>query len=151
MPFIDELIKSIDGRIQALSSEIVSLEHARTALVTNGSESARAQRTSQRRTRRTSRRKSTKKTTRPNSSSVLLADQAERLLASTDGLTTAALAKEAGANRDQVLALLRDLEKAQRVRRSGQRRATRWHAITDEDRIQERAAELEARSRRRQS
>lgn len=79
----------------------------------------------------------------------LPAETAERILAQSDGLTTGALAERAGADRDQVLALLRDLEAARRVRRTGQRRATRWHAITDEDRISERAAELAARSRRR--
>jgi hypothetical protein len=82
----------------------------------------------------------------------------EQLLQSIDGrirelngelLTTAALAERAGANRDQVLTLLRDLETARRVRRTGQRRATRWQAITDEDRIRERAAELAGRGRRR--
>jgi hypothetical protein len=57
--------------------------------------------------------------------------------------------QQAGADRDQVLALLRDLEKRDRVRRTGQRRATRWHAITDEDRIRGRAAELARRSKRR--
>jgi hypothetical protein len=31
--------------------------------------------------------------------------------------------------------------------RSGQRRSTRWHAITDEEGIQKRAAELAARSK----
>jgi len=79
----------------------------------------------------------------------LLAETAERMLAEGDGLTTTALAKQAGTDRDQVLVLLRDLETARRVRRTGERRATRWYAITDEDRIRERAAELESRSRRR--
>jgi hypothetical protein len=46
-----------------------------------------------------------------------------------------------------VLVLLRELEAAGRVRRSGQRRGTRWHAITDEERIAERAAELAALSK----
>ena len=72
----------------------------------------------------------------------LTAETAEPLLANSDGMTTADLAKRAGAGRDQVLLLLRELEQARRVRRTGQRRATRWHAITDEDRIRERAAEL---------
>jgi hypothetical protein len=79
----------------------------------------------------------------------LSAETAEQLLANSDGLTTVALAERAGADRDQVLALLRELEQAQRIRRTGQRRATRWHAITDEDRIRERAAELATRSPRR--
>jgi hypothetical protein len=80
---------------------------------------------------------------------VLSAETAERMLVKGDGLTTAALAEQAGADRDQVLNLLRDLETARRVRRTGQRRGTRWHAITDEERVQQRAAELESRTRRR--
>jgi len=71
------------------------------------------------------------------------------MLAESDGLTTTEIARETDAERDQVLALLRDLEAARRVRRTGQRRGTRWHAITDDDRIKERAADLAARSRRR--
>lgn len=63
-------------------------------------------------------------------------------MANSDGMTTADLARRAGAGPDQVLLLLRELEQARRVRRTGQRRATRWHAITDEDRIRERAAEV---------
>jgi hypothetical protein len=76
-------------------------------------------------------------------------EAAESILAESDGLTTTAIAEQASAPRDQVLALMRQLEAADRVRRTGQRRATRWHAVTDEDRIRERAAELASRSRRR--
>ena len=76
------------------------------------------------------------------------ADRLESLLSESGGLTTAALADRANANRDQVLRLLRELETAGRIRRTGQRRATRWHAITDEERIRERAAELEATRKR---
>jgi hypothetical protein len=63
-------------------------------------------------------------------------------------MTTSALAEQTGGNRDQILTLLRELEAAGRIRRTGQRRGTRWHAITDEDRIQARAAELAARRKR---
>jgi hypothetical protein len=77
---------------------------------------------------------------------VVPAGKLELLLSDTGGLATSALAVRANADRDQVLTLLRELESAGRVRRTGQRRATRWHAITDEDRIQERAGELAARS-----
>lgn len=78
------------------------------------------------------------------------ADRLESLLSGNGngGLTTSELAAKANADRDRVLGMLRELETAGRVRRSGQRRATRWHAITDEDRIRERAAELEATRRR---
>jgi hypothetical protein len=81
------------------------------------------------------------------SAAVVPSTKLEQLLADTDGLATSALAERANADRDQVLALLRQLETAGRVRRTGQRRATRWHTITDEDRIQERAAQLAAQSR----
>jgi hypothetical protein len=76
------------------------------------------------------------------------AERLELLLSENGGLTTSALAEQANANRDQVLTLLRKLEQAGRIRRTGQRRGTRWHAITDEDRIRERAAELAARRKR---
>lgn len=73
------------------------------------------------------------------------------LLSENGGLTTSVLAERTNGDRDQVLTLLRELEAAGRIRRSGQRRSTRWHAITDDDRIRERAAELAARSRRKKS
>lgn len=145
MPYIEQLVKSIDGRLGDLSGEIASLEKARSALIANGSalsESPKPRRRPSRRkvTGREARRKRTSK-------QPLLPETAESLLAGGDGLSTAALAEQTGASHDQVLTLLRDLEAARRVRRTGQRRGTRWHAITDEDRIQERAAELATRSR----
>ena len=140
MPSIEQLIQSIDERIRDLKGEIASLEDARSALAANGSPPAARRKP---KANQVARRKRAKR------SEVLLAGNAERMLAESDGLTTAALAEQAGADRDQVLTLLRDLEQARRVRRTGERRSTRWHAITDEDRIRERAAELESRSRRR--
>jgi hypothetical protein len=79
---------------------------------------------------------------------VVPSSKLETLLAATDGLSTAALADRAGGDSAQVLPLLRDLERVGKIRRSGQRRGTRWHLITEDDRIRERAAELEALVRR---
>lgn len=76
---------------------------------------------------------------------VVPADRMVSLLSDNGGLTTSALAEKTGVNRDHVLRLLRDLETAGRIRRTGQRRATDWHAISDEDRIRQRAAELAGR------
>ncbi len=140
MPSIEQLIQSIDGRIRELNGEIASLQDARLALISNGSAPVHSGKP---RSKPATRRKPRRAT------EVLLADTAERMLAESDGLTTAALANRAGADRGQVLTLLRELEAARRVRRTGERRATRWYAITDEDRIRERAAELMSRSRRR--
>ncbi len=142
MPTIEQLVQSIDGRVHELSREIASLEAARLALIANGSAPTPSRKP---RAKPAARRKPGRAT------KVVLAETAERMLAESDGLTTAVLATKAGAGRDQVLALLRDLEKANRVRRTGQRRSTRWHAITDEDRIRGRAAELASRSRRRRT
>jgi len=63
-------------------------------------------------------------------------------------MTTSALAERAGVSRGQILSLLRELEATGRIRRTGQRRSTRWHAITDEERIQKRTAELSALSKK---
>jgi hypothetical protein len=76
------------------------------------------------------------------------ADRLESLLSNNGGLTTAALSEHASGNRDQVLKLLREMVAAGRIRRTGQRRSTRWHAVTDKDRTRERAAELETRRKR---
>ncbi|MGZ4331034.1 MAG: FaeA/PapI family transcriptional regulator [Solirubrobacteraceae bacterium] len=77
-----------------------------------------------------------------------MAGKLEQMLAVADGLTTSAISEETNANPNQVRTLLRELETSGRVRRSGQRRGTRWHLITDEDRIATRAAELEELSKR---
>jgi DNA-binding MarR family transcriptional regulator len=92
-------------------------------------------------------RKDLRKTRRASTRRALKAvtpDQIESLLSGNGGLTTTALAEQTNTDREQILVLLRELEAAGRIRRTGQRRSTRWHAITDEDRIRERAAELEA-------
>lgn len=72
----------------------------------------------------------------------------EQLLSGLGGASAAELADQLNADRGQVLARLKELEAQGGVRRTGNRRTTRWHAITDEDRIRERAAELERRSRK---
>jgi FaeA-like protein len=93
----------------------------------------------------------TQRTSRPRPSRALKpipAERLESLLSEYGGLTTSALAEQTSVSRGQVLSLLRKLEAAGRIRRTGQRRGTRWHAFSDEDRIRERAAELESRRRR---
>ena len=78
---------------------------------------------------------------------VVAVGRIESLLTEHGAMTTSALAERANGNRVQILAVLRELEAAGRIRRTGQRRSTRWRAITDEERIQKRAAELAARSK----
>jgi hypothetical protein len=62
-----------------------------------------------------------------------------------DGLSAVAIATAASAGYNQVLELLRELERAGTVKRTGTRRTSLWRLITDEERIAARAAELAAR------
>lgn len=81
---------------------------------------------------------------------VLSADQVAGMLAeSGDGLSAIAIAKQAAAPYNRVADALRELQAAGRVRQQGTRRTSRWVAITDEERIQARAAELASRSTQR--
>lgn len=148
----EEIVQHIDDRLEAARAEVDSLTAARSALQTNGAAPERAQSAEPTRRsrsapspRKPSRRRRQSKSKR--SADVVPAGKLEQLLGGSDGLTTAALAKEANADPGQMLPLLRDLEAAGKVRRSGQRRGLRWHAVTDEDRIAARAAELASRSR----
>jgi hypothetical protein len=140
-----ELAQTIQDRLDVLHREIALLEAARDQLQSNGSRSVQptvSRPPVVRRTRRVSRR---------GSGEVVSAVKLEALLAEHSGITSTALAELADGGREQVLGVLRELEAAGRARRTGQRRGTRWHAITDEDRIAARAAELERQSKRARS
>jgi DNA-binding CsgD family transcriptional regulator len=165
----EEVIKAIEGHLKQLADEITALQTARSALSAGTARPAPLRKPAARRRRArptqaapngdvpseapqaavptaaavaTPPRARRVRKPRPR----VAPDQFEQLLAGGDGLTTADVAQQAGASRDQVLTLLRDLEAAGRIRRTGQRRSTRWHLITDEDRIAQRAAELTAQS-----
>jgi hypothetical protein len=76
-------------------------------------------------------------------------DELESLLAGADGgLSASAIAEQTRTAYDPVLKMLRELEASGQVRRDGSRRSTLWRLITDDERIAERAAELERRSAR---
>jgi hypothetical protein len=93
--------------------------------------------------RSTRKRAATVTRSRPGDGAVW-AETLDRLLADTSaGLSAKAIAAQAGAGYNRTLKLLGELEAAGQVRRSGSRRSTVWRLITDEERIAERAAELE--------
>ncbi len=149
------IVDSIEDRLRELNQEIETLTAARTALdgqEDNPSDAGAPAVTVARRGRRRASARSARPRRRPNRAvEVVPAGRLELLLSENGGLTTSVLAERTNGNRDQVLTLLRELEAAGRVRRTGQRRSTRWHAVTDEDRIRERAAELASRSKRKKS
>lgn len=134
---ITEIVTNIDRRLAAVRAEVAHLEGARLALV-NG------------RSRGLSRRRADTAASKPAEPKyeVVPAGKLTALLAGADGLRTAELARATGGDPAQVLSLLKEHERAGVVRRTGTRAATRWHVITDEDRIAARAAELTAQSRR---
>jgi hypothetical protein len=146
MAYIEQLIQTIDARIEALTGQIHSLEEARSELIANGAAAGAADQPEARLARAPSAARSARSRRRPNRRrQVLEPDTAERILAGGDGLSAAELARQAGADRDQVVKLLHDLEAARRARRTGEGRGTRWHAMTEEDWIRERAEELASR------
>lgn len=148
MKTTQQILDSIDSRLRELNREIKTLDAARSALGNENQarSTPRARASAPTQTRKPTRRSARRKPSR--SAEVVPAGRLEVLLSENGGLTTTALAERTNGDRDQVLTLLRELEAAGRIRRTGQRRGVRWHAITDEDRIRERAAELAGRRRR---
>ena len=142
MTSIEQLIQSIDTRLDELAGEIAKLEDAQKALANGNAPTTSTPAPVTRRTQRKPRAKPKRRT------QVLLPGQLEQMLReSSDGLRTPDIAQRGNADPGQVLTLLRELEETGQVRRTGERRGTRWHLITDEERIAERAAELASRSR----
>jgi hypothetical protein len=148
MKTTQQIVDSIDGRLRELNREIETLDAARSALGTErrARPAPAPAATASSQPRKPARRRARRRSSRPTD--VVPAGRLEVLLSENGGLTTSALAEQTNGNRDQVLTLLRELEAAGKIRRTGQRRGTRWHAITDEDRIRERAAELARRRKR---
>jgi hypothetical protein len=132
---ITDIVTNIDRRLAELHAEAGHLERARSALL-NGSPPAPPK------VRRTRGKAAETKY------QVVPAGKLTALLAGTDGLRTAELAKATNGDPAQVLTLLKEQESAGEVRRTGTRAATRWQVITNEDRVATRAAELTAQTGR---
>ena len=133
----DEIVANIDERLRQANDQITQLQHARHALA-----DAATPRTTPRPRPTRSRSRRTSKTR----SNVVPIGKLIGLLDGSDGLTTRELATQTGCRGEQILARLKEQEQAGNVRRTGARAATRWHLITDEDRIADRAAELSKRA-----
>ena len=144
---ITDIVTNIDQRLADLDAELTHLTGARAALIDTAAADrpaapAKPSPVVKREPRRT-RRPTVKQTYEVVPAGKLIA-----LLAAGEDLSTRELARTANADPDQVLVLLKEQEDAGQVSRTGTRAATRWHAITDEDRIAARVIELEAASRR---
>lgn len=123
-----KIVSNIDRRLGELYGEIAKLNAARAALLSRATPPVA---TKPRRRRPTA---------PPPTARQVPAAKLTTLLASTDGMTTRQLADITQGAQSQILSRLRQLEQGDQVRRSGQRRGTRWHLVTDEDRIAARVA-----------
>jgi hypothetical protein len=142
---ISDIVTNIDQRIAAAQAELTDLTQARSALVTAPAASAPPK---PRRARRPATRPKTAVKRAPKPAyEVVPVGKLTALLTESQGLSTREISRATNGDPRQVLTLLKDQETAGQFRRTGTRAATRWHVITDEDRIAARAAELTARSR----
>lgn len=139
---IADIITNIDQRLVQTRAEVARLEGARQALIDGAPPVAPPKR------RRASHSTPAASRRRPRYEAVS-ADELTVLLDGSEGMSTSELATASDGKRDQILARLRELENADQIRRTGVRRATRWHLITDEERIAARAAQIAAQRRRR--
>jgi hypothetical protein len=131
-----QVAEAIDGRLVEAQREIASLEAALAAMTGPSSLTS---------VPRPARRRRSRSRSRSRAAAVLSLDAVEGLLVDRDGVGSRQLADHAGAEQAVVLGRLRELEALGRVRRSGQRRGTRWHLVTDVDRVAVRAGELARR------
>jgi hypothetical protein len=136
---ITDIVANIDRRLAEARVELTHLQGARTALV-NGAQRAAAPKP----------RKARRKPARP-AYQVVPAGKLTASLSGSEGMSTGALATATQGDPAQILALLKEQERAGEVRRTGTRAATRWHVVTDEERIAARAAELAGRSRQKRA
>jgi hypothetical protein len=133
-----DIVTSIEQRLTEAKAQIAQLEGAREALTSGDAAAAKPK------PRRATPRKAGRR-----HNHVVPAGKLIALLDGSAGMSASQLATATNGRPEQILALLRELEKTDQIRRTGQRRGTRWHLITDEDRIAARAAELAAQSKRR--
>jgi hypothetical protein len=120
MSHSSELRTKLVQGIQELESDLGRLRAALAALDGGSSSSKPAEPGAP---RRRSRR-------RNHGSEIVPAGKIESLLAASDGITTAELARETNGGHEQILSLLKELEHDGKAHRSGTRRSTRWHAGT---------------------
>jgi hypothetical protein len=140
---IDEIVTSIEQRLLLAAEEVAQLQRARDALTDAPSPDPAPDPP----TRRPARAVTTQK--RPPATKRVVADAVPlpkliALLTDSEGLSTRELVASSGGSSAQILSLLKEREAAGDVRRSGTRATTRWHLVTDEDRIAARFAELTA-------
>jgi predicted Rossmann fold nucleotide-binding protein DprA/Smf involved in DNA uptake len=117
---LDQIVASLDQRMKMLRDEIATLEAARAAL--GGSVSRAPQ--------RPARVPSGHRSQRRRRHASVTTEQLELLLAGAGEVTTTVLIEQTGASRPALLFALKELETSGKVRRAGEKRGTRWSAVS---------------------
>ena len=138
--FIDGLVAKIDLELARTKTEIGQLNLGRQALI-NGSEPVAVP------ARRRRPAANPRKQASVVPAVVVPAGKLITTLTASGGLSSVELANATGGAPTQIRELLKHLEQEGQVRRSGHARGLRWFAVAEEDRIAQRAAEIEARMR----
>jgi hypothetical protein len=139
---IDEIVTSIEQRLLLAADEVAHLQRARDALTDAPSPDPVPDPPTRRQARAGTTQKRPPATKRVADAVPL--PKLIALLTDSEGLSTRELVAASGGSSAQILSLLKEREAAGDVRRSGTRATTRWHLVTDEDRIAARVAELTA-------
>ena len=142
--FTEDLVASIDTRLVALDQELQRLHQAREAL----NDSAKHEHVAGPAPKREARRPARTPKAALVKPEVVPAGKLLTLLAGSPGLATSAIAKATNGASSQILELLKELEQQNTVRRTGERRATRWFVMTEEDLVAQRAAEIIERTKK---
>jgi hypothetical protein len=117
---IEELVSNLRNEQRRIGGQLEAAQKALRAL--DGNETTPK--------RRATRQRKTAPENGTQPKEVVPAGKLLRLLGKHDGIGTEALAAQANADRAQVLTLLKELEADSKIRRTGQRRGTRWFADT---------------------
>jgi predicted Rossmann fold nucleotide-binding protein DprA/Smf involved in DNA uptake len=119
---LDQIVASLDQRMKMLRDEISALEAARAAL---GGSPARA-------SQQPARAANDRRPQRRRRHAAVTPEQLERLLAGAGEVTTTVLIEQTGASRPALLIALKELETSGKVARAGEKRGTRWSAVSGE-------------------
>jgi hypothetical protein len=133
---ITDIVTNIDRRLDDVRAEVTHLERARAALVKEAEPAVAAARPHR-----------SRRQPAPSAYQVVPVGKLTALLAGSAGMRTRELSHATHGDPAHILTLLKEQENAGQVRRTGTRAATRWHAVTDEDRIVARTAELDGQRR----
>jgi len=135
---LDQIVAALDQRMKTLRDEIATLEAARAALGGSATRPSvrpgrpgRPERPEQpERPRRTGRAGSGSQPQRRRRHASVTPAQLEQLLAGAGEVTTTVLIEQTGASRPALLIALKELEQIGKVKRAGEKRGTRWSAVS---------------------